>query len=314
MLRSIVSAEPHFLPAWGRLLYADSSAVDLSGYGTGNAAAAIRQMQSDMAKVEKIAPDLPELTLAKLMFLPATSYEQRLNLIGQAANAAPNKSEIFSDQSAELQRVGRMSDGITAARRAAELDPLSPTVTTQLIMALAYGGRMVEAREQLARAEQLWAGTDALRDALWAFNLRFGDPATALKLTLERFPALELYLQARGDPASGNVEGLIAHLRPEIARPLNAGQFGWAVQALGEFNEVEDLFGLIGRAPTEMVAKNAYLFFRPGLASMRRDPRFMTVAKRIRLSDYWRSSGNWPDFCNDPQLPYDCKAEALKHG
>jgi hypothetical protein len=30
------------------------------------------------------------------------------------------------------------------------------------------------------------------------------------------------------------------------------------------------------------------------------------------LLDYWRASGKWPDFCFEPDLPYDCKAEAAK--
>jgi hypothetical protein len=38
----------------------------------------------------------------------------------------------------------------------------------------------------------------------------------------------------------------------------------------------------------------------------------MTIAKRVGLVDYWRSSGRWPDFCSDPGLKYDCKAEAAK--
>ena len=33
---------------------------------------------------------------------------------------------------------------------------------------------------------------------------------------------------------------------------------------------------------------------------------------RIGLVDYWRTTGKWPDFCSDPSLPYDCKAEAAK--
>lgn len=44
------------------------------------------------------------------------------------------------------------------------------------------------------------------------------------------------------------------------------------------------------------------------------DPRFMTVAKRLRLVDYWRTSGKWPDFCFGPGLPYDCEKEAAKLG
>ena len=53
--------------------------------------------------------------------------------------------------------------------------------------------------------------------------------------------------------------------------------------------------------------------FRPALRKFRQDPRFMAVAKRMGLVDYWQKSGNWPDFCfTDIDQPYDCKAEAAK--
>jgi hypothetical protein len=43
---------------------------------------------------------------------------------------------------------------------------------------------------------------------------------------------------------------------------------------------------------------------------MRRDPRYMTLAAKIGLVDYWRSTNRWPDFCAEPKLPYDCRAQA----
>ena len=61
-----------------------------------------------------------------------------------------------------------------------------------------------------------------------------------------------------------------------------------------------------------MLAEISYMLFRPAYAGLRRDPRFMQVAKRIGLVDYWRKSGKWPDFCFEPDLPYNCKAEVAK--
>ena len=29
-------------------------------------------------------------------------------------------------------------------------------------------------------------------------------------------------------------------------------------------------------------------------------------AKRLGLLDYWRTTGQWPDFCKAPDRPYDC--------
>jgi hypothetical protein len=50
--------------------------------------------------------------------------------------------------------------------------------------------------------------------------------------------------------------------------------------------------------------------FRPEGEAMLRDARFMPLAARLGLLDYWRSTGHWPDFCFDPRHPYDCKAAA----
>ena len=202
-----------------------------------------------------------------------------------------------------------MSDSIASVRKAAELDPLSPAVQTQLIMSLAYGGELAEARRELDRAQRLWTGTDALRDAQYAFNLRFGDLKIAHQIRAS--PAGDLYIRAREDPSPQNVEALArwfnrfeAKATPDIA--------GLAIQALGEFHRTDDVFSWLAKVPTPALAEAAYVLFRPALRDVRNDPRFMLVAKRIGLVDYWRQSGKWPDYCRDPALHYDCKTEAAK--
>ena len=52
-----------------------------------------------------------------------------------------------------------------------------------------------------------------------------------------------------------------------------------------------------------------FLYY-PDMKPFRADPRFMPLAKRLGLLDYWRSTGQWPDFCKAPDRPYDCAAAA----
>ena len=54
------------------------------------------------------------------------------------------------------------------------------------------------------------------------------------------------------------------------------------------------------------------VIFRPAFRDIRRDPRFIQVAESIGLLRYWQMTNEWPDFCFQPDLPYDCKAEAAK--
>ena len=42
---------------------------------------------------------------------------------------------------------------------------------------------------------------------------------------------------------------------------------------------------------------HAQELFMPWMAPMRADPRIIPVFERLGLLDYWRDSGNWPDFC-----------------
>ena len=311
-LRTIITAKPGFTPAWGRLVYADTTVIDMAGFGLADKESAIRQLRSDMAKARAIDPDLPELMIGELRLLPPSAYSKRIDLFAKAVERAPNTPQILADQSLAFSQVGRNYDAVESARRAAELDPLSPTLTGNFIMALAHNGQMDAARNELARAERLWAGTGALRDVEWAFHLRYGDPALAKKYAPEGYELAGLYLAARADPSAANVDKLIAYLRKFRPRAGKA-DWGFGTQAFSEFGHADEAFDWVAQTPTDALAADAYLFFRPGYAPMRNQPRFIALARRIGLVDYWRSGGKWPDFCNDPELPYDCKAEAAKY-
>jgi tetratricopeptide (TPR) repeat protein len=262
-----------------------------------------------MEEAHRVDPNLPEVTLAEAHLLPLWAYGQALDLLAQAKARAPDKSLVYADEATALLRVGRMADAIASARRAAELDPLSPAAETQLIMTFAYGGQIEDARHELQRAEKLWAGTGALRDAEFAFHLRYGDPKIAAQLTT--MSDLKPYLAAREDPSPANIEALLNQLRRFETRP-NPGDVGFAVQALADFHRPDDVFRWLGLIPAESEAEGADILFRPAFAEVRRDPRFLAAAKRLRLVDYWEKTGNWPDFCSDRTLPYDCKKEAAK--
>lgn len=311
LLRTIVSKQPGFTPAWSRLLTADVNSVDWSTADV-NDAAEPPTLRSDMAKARSVAPDLPELAIAEANLLPPTHYGDALRLLEKAASRAPNTSQIFTDEAFALAAVGRMDDAVNAARRAAQLDPLSPAKTTSLIMALASAGQVDTAKQELARAERIWAGTATLRDALFAFYLRYGDPNLARRYAYQQWKGMDLYLEARVDPSPANVQRLVDFIRKFEAHPT-AGQMGFATQALAEVGQTDAVFKWIDRMPTPVLARQSYLFFRPAFGGVQHDPRFMQFAKRIGLIDYWRSSSMWPDFCKDPNLPYDCKTEAAKY-
>jgi hypothetical protein len=83
---------------------------------------------------------------------------------------------------------------------------------------------------------------------------------------------------------------------------------------LADLGLADDAFRLAdqwSKAPLTSFNAPHFLFLPDGVA-LRRDPRFIRLAAKIGLVDYWRATGKWPDFCAQPGMPYDCKAEAAK--
>jgi hypothetical protein len=69
-----------------------------------------------------------------------------------------------------------------------------------------------------------------------------------------------------------------------------------------------DLDGAYSEIPRASTASpiTTIAFFYPEMKAFREDRRFMPLATRLGLTDYWRRSQHWPDFCREPDLPYKC--------
>ena len=122
-------------------------------------------------------------------------------------------------------------------------------------------------------------------------------------------PYVGSFLIARANPTPANVELALRDARALYARtPIAISHLS---QTLGEFHREEELFPILLNWPyPDKVDQVTDVLFRPALNDFRHDPRFMRVAARLGLLQYWQSSGQWPDFCFDADLPYDCKREA----
>lgn len=314
MMRAIVSQRPGFAPAWARLLMIDADMLQFALNRGSDPIKPRDMLRRDIEGARRAAADLPEIKLAQLDLLPPDKHAEAFEILRQLKTQAPMKPEVWIAEASALSLVGRMEEATEAARRAAELDPLSPAALSNWITSLAWSGATDVAREELERAERLWHGTGALRDAQFAFHLRYGDPKIARSLTSSSGYIgnwSDPYLQARLDPSGANIDRMlriIERLKTE-GRPKTPG---YAVQALGEFHRTDEVFEWLGLYPPEVIAHSSYILFRPALADVRRDPRFMQVADRIGLVGYWQESGRWPDFCWEPGLPYDCRQEAAR--
>jgi hypothetical protein len=123
---------------------------------------------------------------------------------------------------------------------------------------------------------------------------------TADDIPKDRTDCLVTYLQELKVRKAKGVHGL-----PETCR---ANSPNWRVRMLAREGDVDGAFAEL-KAP---MPGGTLLLFYPEMKAVRRDPRFWPFAKSVGLADYWLKTGHWPDFCAEPDLPYDCKAEAAK--
>ena len=54
------------------------------------------------------------------------------------------------------------------------------------------------------------------------------------------------------------------------------------------------------------------LILMPAFGNARHDPRVMELFEATGQLDYWQQTGKWPDFCAEPDLPYECQNAALR--
>jgi tetratricopeptide (TPR) repeat protein len=305
-MREILNRRPAFTPAWALLLLADTWNMQIAQSKSSDLILARHQLERDLATARAEVPELPQIGLAQLDLLSPSAYGEALELITKLKQRVPDNSLVWLTESGALASVGRMQESVVSARRAAELDPLSPAVSRNLIEHLAWAGQIDAARRELANASEKWAGTAALRDAQFAFHLRYGDPREARRLMDDtKGASMDAYLDARLNPTAASIKALKASLgRPSRGEP--EGKTAYAIQALAEFGQVDDVFDWLQRTPKDRLADMSYVLFRPALQDVRRDPRMMEVARRIGILQYWMASGEWPDFCSERSLPYRC--------
>ena len=315
VLLQVVRDAPGFKPAWAKLLRAEGEAANII-FTEGVVDVRGRNMlRQHIDAARKLDPAMAEATLAEISLLPPGAFVQAIDMVNRAKQRNPDNPAVLNIRGGLLARVGRMRESVEDAKRAADLDPLSPVVRNAYISSLAYSGRLDSAQEELQRAEQLWPGTETLRDAQYRFHLRYGDPKEALRMVKSEGGSaggIELFLKARIEPTPDNVDRLIAYMKKR-APIAGVSGLGFVAQAYGEFDRQEELFRHIINWPRpKEFGLVTDVFFRPALKNFRHDRRFMEIARRAGLLDYWRKSGQWPDYCSEPGLPYDCKVEAAK--
>jgi tetratricopeptide (TPR) repeat protein len=151
------------------------------------------------------------------------------------------------------------------------------------------------------------------RDAEWGITIWWEDVGVArskLRMMargsapLERQVAcIDKYLSGLARRGAAAIRGLPSECA--VVSP------DWRFRMLARQGDLDAAYALFEARRTDfIITQFTKMLFFPEMREFRRDRRFMPLAKKIGLVDYWLATGKWPDFCAEPDLPYDCRAAA----
>ncbi len=227
--------------------------------------------------------------------------------------APPSDAEVQLAYSEFLATTGRVREAIPYAERVRTQDPLNLGASTWLQIKYALGGRADLADAEYERSESL-EGDHQVNDfhALIRLLRRSGEPeridAQFKQYHSKDFNAIPLtrYLMEHWrDRASS-----IAEVRRAYQAPENLNVVGLTVIAeFADYFGDEDLaLAALRRQYVDDRAQTLMFTWAPYVTPLRADSRFKQMVRDLRLAEYYRSSGNWGDFCQPVgQADFSCR-------
>ncbi|MDB5430318.1 MAG: hypothetical protein JWP35_1434 [Caulobacter sp.] len=315
--RRIVARAPHFAVGHGHLAF--DLAITAMNQPDTLAARTRAEARSEAELALKLDPKGGDAYLALAQLESPDAYAAREAILMRGLAADPQNPSINSFLGDHLRSVGRVQEAEAFYTRGYALDPLSPPKAISVILGHAGLGDEAEAAALIDRSLALFPDNRGVRRAAIYTAIVYGFPDAALA-RLAQAPKDDRFLgpqvvKAWRDYVNSARRG---HVDPAVlARLADAADAGLADQgavmnALAQAGDPDRAFAVALSAFGRRSQIYTSQLFDLSAASMRRDPRFMTLAARLGLTAYWRTTGRWPDFCSDPGLPYDCKTAAAK--
>jgi TolB-like protein len=327
LVRAIIARAPKYAPAYVGLSTTSSEMMKFASPDE------IPQLRADAAKAASqglaLNPTNGEAYRALAMQVPNGRWAEREAMYRRGLAAAPNNGGIQSYLADELSAEGRLREALAFYTRAHALLPTNPPAAANLALAQVETGQIAEGLSLINGAAMIEPSNNVIWQARFYILANFGqvDEARAMLDATQNIPAsLEdgtatrrVYLDAlkRGTPGAKAAATKAIHSAMAAGDiPVNEG-----LQMIAKLGDLDGAFTLAGTLlrpndPRQGLTITRRFLFRSSAAGMRRDPRFMPLAAKIGLVATWEKTGKWPDFCAEPDLPYDCRAaaKAAVHG
>jgi DNA-binding winged helix-turn-helix (wHTH) protein/tetratricopeptide (TPR) repeat protein len=303
--RRLVRAAPDL--AIGQAMYAIGLAhlAEESEHQPAQAEALRQQARRAAQAAIALDPRTPKAYVAlALTYREGGDWAVREAYLRRAHEIDPNLNPGRASYIGVLHEVGRLNAALEIARQVADShDPRLFGIQLGAALLSAETGDLPQAYQLLDQLDRGDPG--ASRSARFTIAVWWEDPATGLA-HLKQYAdsdvtCLATYLAALRDRGASAGNGL-----PAGCQTLPSD---WRIRLLAREGDVDGAYALVAADPPPPDRARSYLYY-PEMRAFRRDPRFMPLAWKLGLTDYWLKTGQWPDFCAEPGLPYNCAAAA----
>lgn len=325
LLDAVTAVAPTFARAWAEL--AMRRAVCLRRFDHAGFPGLTPDLAVEAAETAlRLDPDLGLPHLALSYLTPLAAYGERETLNRRALAAAPHDPEVLNLAGQFHAEVGRLSEALELARRAAELDPLYWPAAQWQAGLLGALGRHDAARALWDACLARWPEVEALAGEAIADAANAGDWARLEQLAgaarqrgLDS-PRLQAFIAAQRGRQTPTPAMLRTQRERVASRFAQDGRVSLADLArLVALDAADEAFDYAERAcfahrfePGARVGTGAWtpaIIFVAANRAMIADPRFVRLCGRLGLAQYWTATGRWPDCADDPALGYDFRSE-----
>ncbi len=205
-----------------------------------------------------------------------------------------------------LANVGRISDSVEQLQQANDMLALYLYTPLHLADALVAAGKPDEAKPHFDTAIELAPNSAIAKRIGLHKGIMTGDieplhdpnsplPAERRAAMLEGYRAV----------ASGSPEAKAQAVRTLVALPQNQ-QNDKVASLFAQLGANHEAFQLAARLTTDHYVEPS-IFWYPSMRTSLYDPGFPALATQLGLMEYWKTTRNKPDVCNEKAAPSFCK-------
>lgn len=324
--RALARAAPREAIALNSL--ANQTAIAMRAIPREERPAALAAARAAARRAERLERNSASVHLSQGFLTPTTLWAEREAHFRRAAELDPSLPAAPHVLGVTWRQSGRLQEAAEQTATSNARTPLMPYFVSEHTDVLLALGRRAEAEAMLERARRLWPTHRTIVFTVFDAALTEGALADAEAMLAD--PAQRAIIAPIGGPQT--VPILVRALRTR-----NGGDVTAALRVCGDYatltrnasrncliglnvlGEIDAAFALAGfmypdqRGPNRAAREQIWLdasdtlqgtavLFLPQTAPLRADPRFVGVAERLGLVDYWRAVAP-PDFCASERAP-----------